>query len=115
MGHRYYTFDAYVWPGATGVASRHHFVNSGLFTSAGLLNLRAQVSCGIMVHSWLGFSLGTSLVWNWQVFWGVQVAHLLWDVDEGSDGLVVALLRALLSDTPSTADLHRELLTAGVT
>jgi len=45
---------------------------------------------------------------------GVQVANFLWDVNEGSDGLVVALLWALLGNTASSANLDGELLTLGV-
>ena len=46
---------------------------------------------------------------------GVQVAHLLRDIHKVGDGLVMALLGTLLSNTASTADLNGELLTAGVT
>ena len=46
---------------------------------------------------------------------GVQVAHLLRNIDKRGNGLVMALLGALLSNTASTADLNRELLTAGIT
>jgi len=45
---------------------------------------------------------------------GVQVANFLWDVNEGSDGLVVALLWALLGNTASSANLDGELLALGV-
>ncbi len=46
---------------------------------------------------------------------GVQVAHLLRDINEGGDGLVVALLSTLFSSAASTTDLDGKLLTACVT
>ena len=45
---------------------------------------------------------------------GVQVTHLLRNINQRSELLVVALLRTLLGDTASTADLHRQLLAPGV-
>jgi hypothetical protein len=45
---------------------------------------------------------------------GVQVTGFLRDVNKGSDDLIVALLRSLLSDTASTADLDGKLLALGV-
>jgi len=44
----------------------------------------------------------------------VQVTDLLWDVNKRSDGLVVALLWSLFSDTASSADLNWKLFTLGV-
>ncbi len=46
---------------------------------------------------------------------GVEITDLLGDIKERGDGLVMALLRALLSGAASAADLNRELLTLGVT
>ncbi len=45
---------------------------------------------------------------------GVQVAHLLRDINEGSDGLVMALLGALLGGAAGTTDLDGKLLTASI-
>ena len=46
---------------------------------------------------------------------GVEIADLLRDIEQRNDSLVVTLLRTLLSNTASTADLNRELLTLRVT
>ena len=46
---------------------------------------------------------------------GVQVTGFLRDIDEGSDDLIVALLRSLLKGAASTADLNGQLLALGVT
>merc|ERR1711911_483597 len=43
-----------------------------LSTGVGWVKRRLQVSLGTMVHSCLGVSLGTSLVTNLQVFWGLR-------------------------------------------
>merc|ERR1719410_1485821 len=59
-------------PGAAGVGSRHHLVSRGLSTCWGWVNFRVQVSLGTMVHWCSGFSLGTSLVTNLQVFCGLR-------------------------------------------
>merc|ERR1719264_1843470 len=44
----------------------------------------------------------------------VEVTHLLWHVDQGGNGLIMALLRALLKGAPCSTDLNRKLFTAGV-
>merc|ERR1719220_2068390 len=46
---------------------------------------------------------------------GVEVTHLLGDIQERGDNLVVALLRTRLADTAGAADLNGELLTLCVT
>ena len=45
---------------------------------------------------------------------GVKITSLLGNINEGGDDLIMALLFSFLSDATSTADLHRELLTLGV-
>jgi len=45
---------------------------------------------------------------------GVQVTHLLWNINNAGDHLLVALLISLSKHTSSSADLNRQLLTAGV-
>ena len=45
---------------------------------------------------------------------GVQVTHLLGDINNTGDHLIVALLITLGKDTAGAANLNRELLTAGV-
>merc|ERR1712117_572603 len=72
MGAARASSSSYDSPGAAGVGSRHHFVNRGLSTCCGWVNLRVQVSLGTMVHWCSGFSLGTSLVMNLHVFWGFK-------------------------------------------
>merc|ERR1719264_711536 len=44
----------------------------------------------------------------------VEVTHLLWHVDQGGNGLIMALLRALLKGAPCSTDLNWKLFTAGV-
>ena len=48
-----------------------------------------------------------SLLW-------VEIADLLRNIEKRGNSLVMALLIALRGDAASTADLNRELLTAGV-
>ena len=61
-----------------------------------------------------GLELGHELGLELARLLGVEVAHLLGHVDEGGDGLVVALLGALLGHTAGAADLHGQLLALGV-
>jgi len=53
-------------------SSRHHSDLRGFSVLLGWVNLRVQVSWGTVVHSSLGFRLGTSLVTRRQVFWGLR-------------------------------------------
>ena len=50
--------------GEVGDSSRHHSDFRGFFSFLGFVNLRLQISWGIVVHSGTGFRLGTSLVTN---------------------------------------------------
>jgi len=44
----------------------------------------------------------------------VEITHLFWNINKRCENLVMALLLSLLQSTPSSTDLHRQLLTAGV-
>merc|ERR1719226_32489 len=63
----------------------------------------------------LGLQLGDELGLEPAGLLGVEVTHLLGDIQERGDNLVVALLRSGLADTASAADLNGELLALGVT
>ncbi len=63
----------------------------------------------------LGLQAGDQLSLEAAGLLGVQVTHLLRDIDERGDGLVVTLLGTLLSRAAGTTDLNGQFLTAGVT
>ena len=44
----------------------------------------------------------------------VEITNLFWNINKRCENLVMALLLSLLQSTPSSTDLHRQLLTAGV-
>ena len=46
---------------------------------------------------------------------GVEITHLLWDVQEGDKDLVVTLFGSLLSGAAGTANLNRQFLAFRVT
>ena len=63
----------------------------------------------------LGLQLGDQLGLEPAGLLGVEVTHLLGDIQERGDNLVVALLRTGLADTAGATDLNGELLALGVT
>ncbi len=63
----------------------------------------------------LGLQAGDQLSLEAASLLWVQVAHLLGDINQRGDALVVALLGTLISCAASTTDLNGQLLTAGVT
>ena len=66
---------------------------------------------GALVH---GGQLGRQLSLKSAGLLWVEVTHLLGDIDQGRDDLVMALLGSLLEGTASSADLNGKLLTGGV-
>ncbi len=63
----------------------------------------------------LGFQAGDQLSLETARLLWVQVTDLLRNINKRGNGLVMALLRSFFSDTPSTTDLYRQFLTAGIT
>ena len=60
------------------------------------------------------FELGNQLGFNFADLLGVEVTHLLRDIHQRGNGLVMALFSSLFISTSSSADLDGELLTGGV-
>ena len=60
------------------------------------------------------FELGNKLGFKFADLLGVEVTHLLRDIHQRGNGLVMALFRSLFISTSSSADLNRQLLTGGV-
>ncbi len=90
-------------PGAQGLVD---LLGLGELEVASLLGDGGALVAGLQAGDQLGLEAAGLL--------GVQVTGLLRHINKRGDGLVMALLGSLLSNTASTADLDRELLTRGV-
>ena len=87
----------------------------GLLNLLGVAELEVAGLLGDDGALMLGLELGDKLGLEPAGLLGVEVAHLLRDIKERPNGLVVALLGTLLGDTAGAADLNGQLLTLRVT
>ena len=103
---------ALTWGGGGGVQTplggqgTVDLLGGGELQVAGLLGHNGALVLGGQAGDKLGDELANLL--------GVQVTHLLRDINNTGDHLLVALLFTLSKDTAGAANLNRELFTAGV-
>jgi hypothetical protein len=84
-----------------------HLLGRGELQVASLLGDDGALGDGLQSGDELGLEAAGLL--------GVQITDLFGDIDERSDGLIVALFGSFLGGTSSTANLDREFFATGVT